>query len=175
MYFTDKKMMQGFVFRSPEVELGAGGSSDSLGKKAETVLSGEEAFDQIQRKEKGWRHERLSKQEEEAMLAVWKVGRGFIKDYLEKMGEPQPHYNTFTSTIKNLEKKGFLTGKRVGLMYAYEPLVSEEEYKQRFLSNVVQDYFKNSYKEMVAFFAKEQQISAEELEEILKMIKDGRS
>lgn len=114
--------------------------------------------------------ERLTKQEEEAMLAIWKTGNGFVKDFLDKIPEPQPHYNTFTSTIKNLEKKGYVKGTKRGLMYEYEPLVSEELYKKQFLTGVVRNYFDNSYKELVAFFAKEQQISEAELKEILEMI-----
>jgi len=119
--------------------------------------------------------EPLSHQEEEAMLAVWKTGTGFIKDFLEKVPEPQPHYNTFTSTIKNLEKKGYLSGRKRGLMYEYTPLISEEEYKKHFLRDVVQNYFSNSYKDLVAFFAREQKISERELKEVMDMIQKNRS
>jgi len=52
--------------------------------------------------------EKLTKQEEAAMLAIWKSGKGFVRDFLDLHAEPLPHYNTLVSTIQNLEKKGFV-------------------------------------------------------------------
>src|SRR5579871_2857172 len=96
--------------------------------------------------------EKLSHQEEEAMQAVWKVGEGSIKQFLESMAEPGTPYTTLASTIKNLEKKGYLASRMVGNAYLYRPLISEDEYKKRFMSGFVKDYFSNSYKDLVNFF-----------------------
>jgi len=114
--------------------------------------------------------EKLTQQEEQAMLAIWKTGAGFVNDFLEKMPDPQPHYNTFTSTIKNLVKKGYVAAAKRGMMYEYAPTVTEDQYKKQFMTGVVKDYFDNSYKQLVAFFAKEQKISEKELKEVLDMI-----
>jgi BlaI family penicillinase repressor len=104
--------------------------------------------------------EKLSQQEEEAMQAVWQAGTGFIKDFLDQMAEPKPPYTTLASTIKNLERKDFVTGEKLGNSYRYTPAIVEEEYKKRFMSGFVSDYFKNSYKDLVTFFANEKKISA---------------
>jgi len=77
--------------------------------------------------------------------------------------------------VKNLEKKGYLQSERLGNTYRYTPFVKAEDYKKRFMKGFVDDYFKNSYKELVAFFAKEKQISAEELKEIINMIENKKS
>jgi predicted transcriptional regulator len=114
--------------------------------------------------------EKLSQQEEEAMQAVWQCESGFIKDFLDQMEEPKPPYTTLASTIKNLERKGFLKGDKIGNSYCYKPLIKEEEYKKRFMNGFVSDYFENSYKDLVTFFAKEKKISASELKEIIKLI-----
>jgi BlaI family penicillinase repressor len=114
--------------------------------------------------------EKLSQQEEEAMQAVWQAGTGFIKDFLDQMAEPKPPYTTLASTIKNLERKDFVTGEKLGNSYRYTPAIAEEEYKKRFMSGFVSDYFKNSYKDLVTFFANEKKISASELKEILNLI-----
>ena len=119
--------------------------------------------------------ERLTQQEEEAMQAIWKLEGGFIKDFLEELEEPKPPYTTLASTVKNLEKKGYLQSERLGNTYRYTPLIKAEDYKKRFMKGFVGDYFKNSYKELVAFFAKEKQISAEELKEIIDMIENKKS
>ncbi len=118
--------------------------------------------------------EKLTKQEESAMIAVWKAGKGFIKDFLESHAEPRPHYNTLSSTIKNLEKKGYLKGRKYGMVIEYTPVVKEEEYKKKFMTGFVKSYFENSYKELVTFFAREKKISAEELKEIIRMIEGRR-
>lgn len=109
-------------------------------------------------------------QEQEAMLAVWKTGEANVKTFLEIMPEPKPPYTTLASTIKNLEKKGFVESRQAGNMFLYKPLVKEAEYKKKFMNTVVKDYFENSYKELVAFFAKEKKISAAELKEIINII-----
>lgn len=118
--------------------------------------------------------EKLTQQEEEAMRIVWKTGEGVIKDFLEKYPEPQPPYTTLASIVKNLERKGYLSSKRYGNTSVYKPRVSEEEYKNKFLSGVVQNYFENSYLEMVTFFAKKKKISTKELQAIIALIENDK-
>lgn len=114
--------------------------------------------------------EKLTNQEEELLLIIYQSGKGFIKDFLQRMDEPRPPYTTVASVVKNLERKGYVKSKRYGNTYEYEPLLEESEFKSKYLSNVVRNYFENSYKEMVSFFAEKQKITAEELQEIIKLI-----
>lgn len=114
--------------------------------------------------------EKLTNQEEELMLIIFQQGKGFIKDYIQLMEEPRPPYTTVASIVKNLERKGFVKGKRYGNTSEYSPVMEESEYKSKYMSKVVQNYFENSYKEMVSFFVEKQKISAEELQEIIKLI-----
>ncbi len=118
--------------------------------------------------------EKLTHQEEELMLIIWQQGKGFVKEFIEKMEEPRPPYTTVASIVKNLEKKGFVTSRMYGNTYEYTPVIEEMEYKTKFLSKVVKNYFENSYKEMVSFFAEKNKISAEELQEIIKIIEDKK-
>ena len=113
--------------------------------------------------------EKLTHQEEEAMLAVWRTGEANIKSFMEQMDEPPP-YTTVASTIKNLEKKGYLGSRASGNAYLYRPLVSEQEYKKKFMGSVVREYFDNSYKDLVNFFVEQKKLSARELKEIIDMI-----
>jgi BlaI family transcriptional regulator, penicillinase repressor len=117
--------------------------------------------------------EKLTMQEEQALQAVWKTGEGNIKMFLENMEAPQPPYTTLASTVKNLEKKGLLQSRMVGNTYLYKPALTEEEYKKRFMSGVVKDYFDNSYKELVNFFVEQKKLSPKELKEIIDMIEKG--
>lgn len=119
--------------------------------------------------------QKLSLQEEEAMLLVWQNKGGFVKDILEMMSEPKVPYTTLASTLKNLEKKGYLNAVKMGNSFRYEPIVKEDDYKKAFMGSFVSNYFKNSYKDLVAFFANDEKISPEELKEILEMIKKSKS
>jgi len=104
------------------------------------------------------------------MMAIWKAEKGFVKDFLEAHAAPAPPYTTLASTIKNLEKKGFVESRKVGNVYEYTPLIAEANYKQKFMNTFVKDYFADSYKDLVSFFAKEKKISPDELKEIISMI-----
>jgi len=114
--------------------------------------------------------ENLTSQEEVAMLVIWRLGNGFVKDFLEQYPEPRPPYTTLASTVKNLERKGYLSSRRYGNTYEYTPIIHEGEYKKQFMSGFVKDYFRDSYSELVTFFAREQRISANELKEIIRII-----
>ena len=116
----------------------------------------------------------LTHQEEEAMLIIWSNGPGIIKDFLDKYPAPQPPYTTLASIVKKLHRKGYLNAKLYGNTYLYSPRITEEEYKNKFISGIVDDYFDNSYSNMVTFFAKKQKISANELKEIIKMIETDK-
>ncbi len=118
--------------------------------------------------------EKLSVQEEEAMICIWKTGTCFIKDIVNQYPDPKPPYTTIASIVKNLERKKYLKARRCGNTYEYTPIIEEQNYKRTFLGGVVRDYFENSYKEMVSFFAREQKISAEELKDIIQLIEKGK-
>ncbi len=115
---------------------------------------------------------KLTIQEEEAMQVVWQAGKGFIKDFMDALPDPKPPYTTLASTIKNLEKKGYLKSEKLANAIRYSAKIKETDYKKKFMTGFVESYFKNSYKELVAFFAKDKKISAEELKEIINLIEN---
>lgn len=114
--------------------------------------------------------EKLTRQEEEVMQAIWHTGEGSVKSFLDAMELPRPPYTTVASTVKNLEKKGFITSRLLGNTYLYTPAITEGDYKQKFMQGFVQDYFNNSYKEMVNFFVDSKKLNPAELKEIIDMI-----
>lgn len=115
----------------------------------------------------------LTPAEEEVMLLIWKTNGGFIREFMEAMEAPPP-YTTLASTVKNLEKKKFVRARKMANSYRYEPAVPQEAYHRQSLSQTVRNYFSDSYKDMVAFFAREQKISPEELKEIIRQIEEGK-
>lgn len=109
------------------------------------------------------------------MQLIWRNGGGFIKELLDKMPGEKVPYTTLASTVKNLQRKGYVRAVKYANAYRYEPVVDEETYKKSFVNGFVRGYFKNSYKELVTFFAREEKITADELDEIIRMIKDDKT
>lgn len=117
---------------------------------------------------------KLTRKEEELMKILWKLKKAFVKDIVELYPAPKPHYNTISSLVRLLQDKGVIGFKQYGNTYQYFPLISKEEYRRSFMSDVVSDYFDNSYKSAVAFFVKEKGLSDAELDELVKLIKDQK-
>jgi len=115
---------------------------------------------------------KLTRKEEEVMKILWRLKRAYVKDIIEKYDDPKPHYNTISSLVRLLQDKGIVGYKQYGNTYQYYPLLSKEEYRKNFMKQVVSDYFDNSYKSAVAFFVKEKGLSPDELEELVRMIKE---
>jgi BlaI family transcriptional regulator, penicillinase repressor len=114
---------------------------------------------------------KLAKREEQIMQAFWDLDKAFIRDIIPHLPDPKPHYNSVATIVKILEDKKFLDHETIVNMHCYFPIISKEEYQQFAMKDIVSQYFDNSYPRMLAFFAKEQNLSESELEEIVKLIK----
>jgi predicted transcriptional regulator len=114
----------------------------------------------------------LTRAEEQIMQILWKIKTGFVKDILEHFPEPKPAYNTVSTIVRILQDKGFVSHKAYGRTHEYFPLLSREEYTKSRMSNLVNDYFSNSFEKMVSFFAREKNISLEEMEDIRKLMEE---
>ncbi len=118
--------------------------------------------------------QKLAKREEQIMQACWHLERAFIKDIIAEMPEPKPHYNSVATMVRILEEKGFLDHETFGNTFRYYPVISKDQYQNHAFDDMVKQYFNNSYPRMLAYFAKEQKISKEEIDEILEIIKSQK-
>jgi BlaI family transcriptional regulator, penicillinase repressor len=116
---------------------------------------------------------KLAKREEQIMQVFWDLNKAFIRDIIPHLPDPKPHYNSVATMVKILEDKKFLDHETIVNMHCYFPIISKEAYQQFAMKDIVSQYFDNSYPRMLAFFAKEQNLSESELEEIVKLIKKG--
>jgi len=114
----------------------------------------------------------LTRAEEQIMHVLWYLKEAFIKDIIERLPEPKPAYNTVSTVVRILEKKGFVGHEAFGKTHRYRPLVAKEDYTQAFLKSFVRNYFSDSYQELVSFFAKDRDLSISELEEILAALRE---
>lgn len=115
---------------------------------------------------------KLTKAEEEIMNVLWEMERGFVKDIIDKMDEPKPAYNTVSTIIRILCSKGFVDFEDYGRSHQYYPLISRDDYKRKYLGNVVSRFFDDSYKNLVSFFSESENLSLKELEELKKIIEE---
>ena len=113
----------------------------------------------------------LTKAEEEIMQVLWEEGSSFVREILNKL-DGNPAYNTVSTIVRILEKKNFVSHESVGKSHKYYPLISKEEYTEKFMNKVVHNYFRNSWKELVRFFNKHEDISLQDLEEMQAMIQE---
>lgn len=114
----------------------------------------------------------LTRAEEQIMQVLWKLGKGFVKDIVAELPEPKPAYNTVSTIVRILEKKGFVSHQAFGKTHEYSPLTSRDEYKKSYLKSFIHRYFGNSFQEMVSFFASERDIDLAELEEIRRLLNE---
>ena len=112
----------------------------------------------------------LTRAEEEVMQILWKLDRAFVKEIIKEMDEPKPAYNTVSTIIRILEKKGFVAFEAFGKTHQYYPLVKKKEYSSQVLDKMVHRYFGGSAERLLSFFVKDQDVSVNDLEEILKTI-----
>lgn len=117
---------------------------------------------------------KLAKREEQIMQVFWYLQKAFIRDAIPLLPDPKPHYNSVATIVKILEEKGFLDHETVGNVYCYFPVITREDYQKHAMKDIVSQYFDNSYPRMLAFFAKEQNLTEEELNEIIQLIKSQK-
>jgi BlaI family transcriptional regulator, penicillinase repressor len=114
----------------------------------------------------------LTKAEEEIMQILWQLKKAFVKEIVDQFPDPKPAYNSVSTIIRILEKKGVVGYEAFGKTHRYYPLIEKEEYSRKFLSRFVDNYFSGSYTQLVSFFTKQHNLSLNELETILKELKE---
>jgi len=113
----------------------------------------------------------LTKAEEQIMQLLWEQEKAFVKDIVEKMNNPKPAYNTVSTIIRILEKKGFVGYTAYGKTHEYFPLISRTDYTRTYMKSFIRNYFSGSFQEMVSFFAKQDNMSLSDLNELMDDVK----
>jgi len=112
----------------------------------------------------------LTKAQEEILQILWEITEGVVTDVIDRLPEPKPAYNTVSTVIRVLEKKGYVSHKVYGKTHVYFASVSKQEYRQHALGGTMKTFFNNSLNQLVSFFVKQKTLSINELEELKKLI-----
>ena len=118
---------------------------------------------------------RLTKREEEVMQVIWALKRALVNDIIPKLPVPDLPYTTISSIVRILEKKGYVDYKAYGKTHEYFPTITKEEYRKSQMKTFVKTYFDSSYKNVVSYFAENDEIGLEDLKEIIKLIESGKT
>ena len=113
----------------------------------------------------------LTKAEEQIMQVIWKLDKAFLREILDELPAPKPHSNTVATIIKILVDKEFVGITVFGRTHQYYPLISKETYSKSTMKSLVKGYFEGSFSNAVSFMVKENNISLDELELLLKQLK----
>jgi|UniRef100_UPI00404941DB predicted transcriptional regulator len=112
----------------------------------------------------------LTKAEEEIMQVLWQLKKSNVKNIIDQLPEPKPAYNTVSTIVRILESKGFVDYEKEGKGHLYFPLVQKHEYSNQSINMIVDNYFQGSFKSMVSFFVKKNDVNLNDLEAVLKEI-----
>jgi predicted transcriptional regulator len=110
----------------------------------------------------------LTKAEDQIMQVLWKLEKAFVKDIVEQLPEPKPAYNTVSTIVRILEKKGFIGYKAFGKTHEYFPLIAKEKYTRFYLNNMMTGYFNGSFQNLVSFFANDNVMKVQEIDQLVK-------
>lgn len=114
----------------------------------------------------------LTKAEEQVMQILWELEKGTVQEVREKFENPRPARTTIATVLSILENKGFVTHVVNGRVNVYSPLVAKDSYSKTQLFGIMKNYFNNSFASMASFFAKENNLSIEELDELIENTKE---
>ncbi|MFZ5939665.1 MAG: BlaI/MecI/CopY family transcriptional regulator [Bacteroidota bacterium] len=114
----------------------------------------------------------LTRAEEQVMQILWDLERGFVNDLLERFPEPRPAYNTVSTIIRILEKKGVVSHESFGKSHRYYPLIRREDYRKDQFNSLLENYFNNSMKQVVSHFAASRKMDIREADEIIRLMEE---
>ncbi|MDR0907109.1 MAG: BlaI/MecI/CopY family transcriptional regulator [Rikenellaceae bacterium] len=121
------------------------------------------------------RTQELTRAELEIMQILWQKGKGLVHDILDSMPAPKPAYNTVSTIVRILEKKGFVGHTAYGKTHEYYPLVGREEYTEGYMTGVLGNFFDSSLVQMMSFFAQRENVSTEEFDQIIGMLQQAKN
>ena len=99
----------------------------------------------------------------------------FIRDIVEALPKPKPHYNTVATIVKILVKKGFLKSEKLGNTDRYSTVIPMETYRKEHIEEIKEKYFGNSLSKMMAHFARQEKLSEKEIDELIGIIKSTKN
>ena len=118
---------------------------------------------------------RLGDVELDVLRVVWRRGRATVHEVREAFGPERPlAYTTVLTTLRNLERKGYVTHVVAGRSHVFRAVASQDEVARSRLKDLLARLFGGSPVHLVRTLLEEEDLSREEIRELRKRIEDGR-
>ena len=118
--------------------------------------------------------EKLTAKEEEILRLIWAHGPVFIQDLMKYLPDPKPHYNTVATQVGFLEEKGYVAREKFANAYRYHAVVSEQDFGDLVIDDVVDKFYGNSYSSVVSRFVADEKMDLDELKALIRQIEENR-
>ena len=116
----------------------------------------------------------LTEKEEEIMRKLWTKDEMIAREVWEMYPEPRPHFNTVATFLRILEQKGWVKHRPIGNTNLYRAALSEEEFGKKSLKSIISKFFHGSMSGMVSSLLKDENLSKEEIDELVRIVKKGK-
>lgn len=108
------------------------------------------------------------------MNMFWDQGPMFVKDLIERFPDPKPHFNTVSTFVRLMEKKGYVAHEKLGNSFRYSPNISRDDYSAIALNEVLKRYFNGSAKLLISALVKEARFTDDEIWELMSQLRQAR-
>lgn len=116
----------------------------------------------------------LTEAELRLMEILWDKGRATVGEVVENLPKSRSlAYNTVLTTLRILEKKGYLTHEKDGRAFVYRPIVDRTKARRTALRYVMSRFFENSPELLVVNLLKNEKLDSEEIERLKKLIDES--
>ena len=117
----------------------------------------------------------LTEKEEEVMRKLWTAPEMTARQIWELYDDPRPHFNTVSTFIHILEKKGWVRHRNIGNTNLYSAIISQEEVGKKSLENLFANFFKGSVTGLVSALLQEEKLSDEQIRELIEMVESKKN
>ncbi len=106
------------------------------------------------------------------MNALWQKGPGTVQQVLDWLPEkPALAYNSVLTTIRILEKKGYVGHLKDGRAHVYQPLIDQQEASRFEIRHLVGRFFRNSHEALLLNILGDEEIDEEEIKRLRDMLR----
>lgn len=115
----------------------------------------------------------LSDREKEIMEILWSRGPMFVKEIIDCFPDPKPHFNTVSTFVRILEKKGYVSHEKLGNSFRYAPALKREELRTAELDALIENAYGGNAKEAVLDILNSGKLSDDDIWDLMDALKDS--
>ena len=113
----------------------------------------------------------LTEAELRIMDVLWQKGSATVQDVLDALpSKPALAYNSVLTTIRILEKKGYLKHVKDGRAHIYVPVVGRKDASRSEIRHLIRRFFGDSHQELVLNIVEAGDLDREELDRVKEML-----